>query len=152
MSKATELYLPGQATGSNELLFGEPDVTSKTSIDGLPTKNIGTKVAEKSGRGDSRMDKNILDRYNSPEGAESYADKFKRHWTERVNDWNEQRLISNLLRRTLRGSQIALALDLPCGYGRLYPVVKSTADRVVECDWSFHLLKLAREMRNGNTG
>jgi SAM-dependent methyltransferase len=95
------------------------------------------------------MDKNILDRYNSPEGAESYLGKFRRHWTERINDKNEHRLINNLLRRSLEGCSIELALDLPCGYGRLYPIVKNSANRVVECDWSFHLLKLARDKGNG---
>lgn len=98
------------------------------------------------------MDKKILDRYNSPEGAESYAGKFKRHWTERINDGNERRLINSLLRRTLRGTSIELALDLPCGYGRLLPIVKNSAHRVVECDWSLHMLKLARAMSNEDAG
>jgi ubiquinone/menaquinone biosynthesis C-methylase UbiE len=94
------------------------------------------------------MDKKILNRYNSLEGAESYSGKFKRHWTERINDRNERNLVSALLRKALKGKSIQLALDLPCGYGRLYPVIKKCANRVVEADWSFHLLKLGREMRD----
>jgi ubiquinone/menaquinone biosynthesis C-methylase UbiE len=93
------------------------------------------------------MDKKILDRYNSPEGASSYAGKFKRRWTERINDWHEHRLVRRLLRMTSNEKPITLALDLPCGYGRLYPVVQETSERVVEGDWSFHLLSLARKQQ-----
>ena len=39
------------------------------------------------------MDEDILARYNSAEGADDYLHKFERHWTERVNNWHEQRLI-----------------------------------------------------------
>ena len=95
------------------------------------------------------MDNKILDRYNSPEGAQSYAGKFNRHWTEQVNNWSERRLLARLLRKALNGTSIERALDVPCGYGRLYPIIKNSAGRVVECDWSFHLLKLGLENRHG---
>ncbi len=91
------------------------------------------------------MDKKILDRYNSPEGAASYAGKFKRHWSERINNWHEHRLVHRLLQKASNEKSIGPALDLPCGYGRLYPIVRDLAERVVEGDWSFHLLSLARE-------
>jgi len=93
------------------------------------------------------MDKKILDRYNSPEGASSYGGKFKRRWTERINDWHERRLVHRLLRMTSNEKPITLSLDLPCGYGRLYPIVQKTSERVVEGDWSFHLLSLARKQQ-----
>ncbi|MGH7888126.1 MAG: class I SAM-dependent methyltransferase [Candidatus Binatia bacterium] len=90
------------------------------------------------------MDQEILSRYNSPEGATDYAHKFERHWTERLNNWHEQRL----LRRLLRSADIAkldgIALDLPCGYGRLYAIVRELGARVVEGDWSFPLLATAK--------
>ena len=62
------------------------------------------------------MDKDILDGYNSPQGAEDYTGKFERHWIERINNAREQRLV-----RTLLGDlpQSSLTLDLPCGYGRM---------------------------------
>ena len=90
------------------------------------------------------MDESTLARYNSPEGATDYSGKFERRWTERINDWNEQRLLRRLLRSASVEKVPGVALDLPCGCGRLYPIVHEIADRVVEGDWSFHMLSTAR--------
>jgi SAM-dependent methyltransferase len=90
------------------------------------------------------MDKDILSRYNSPEGATDYSKKFQRHWTERVNNWNEQRLLQRLLRSASIDKIDGWALDLPCGYGRLYYILKDLGASVVEGDWSFPLLGAAR--------
>ena len=90
------------------------------------------------------MDKDILSRYNSPEGATDYTKKFQRHWTERVNNWNEQRLLQRLLQFASIGRLDGWALDLPCGYGRLYYILRDLGASVVEGDWSFHLLDAAR--------
>ena len=76
------------------------------------------------------MDEQILARYNSPEGLADYSKKFERHWTERVNNWNEQRLLRELLSAVPRDPGQGVALDLPCGYGRLYPIVRERAKRV----------------------
>jgi SAM-dependent methyltransferase len=92
------------------------------------------------------MDENVLARYNSAEGADDYLHKFERHWTERVNDWHEQRLIRRLLRSVSPVDPAGLALDLPCGYGRLYPIVRELGIPVVEGDWSFPLLVAARKI------
>jgi SAM-dependent methyltransferase len=97
------------------------------------------------------MDKKILDRYDSREGAASYEKKFKRHWTERINDSQERRLVHRLLKETLNGKPLGVVMDLPCGYGRLYPIVQEFAERVVEGDWSSHLLSLARERQREKT-
>ena len=90
------------------------------------------------------MDENILARYNSAEGADDYLHKFERHWTERVNNWHEQRLIRRFLRSVSAVDPNGLALDLPCGYGRLYSIVRELGIPVVEGDWSFPLLTTAR--------
>jgi SAM-dependent methyltransferase len=95
------------------------------------------------------MDKDILSRYNSPEGATDYTKKFQRHWTERVNNWNEQRLLRRLLRSVSIERFNRSALDLPCGYGRLYHVLRALGASVVESDWSFHLLTAARLFHTG---
>jgi len=87
------------------------------------------------------MEQHLLDKYNSTRGAISYRGKFQRHWNERLNNQNEQRLLRRLLARL---EPVEDALDLPCGYGRLYPAVQKKARRVVECDWSFHLLREAQ--------
>ncbi len=90
------------------------------------------------------MDKRVLDNYNSPDGAVSYTKKFKKHWTERINNRREQNMVRKLLGEIPNGDRYDLALDMPCGYGRLYPLLKQTARHVVEGDWSFYLLKEAR--------
>ncbi len=90
------------------------------------------------------MDKDILSRYNSPQGAADYLKKFERHWTERVNNWNEQRLLQRLLRSASITRLDGLALDLPCGYGRLYYILSDLGASIVEGDWSFNLLQAAR--------
>jgi SAM-dependent methyltransferase len=90
------------------------------------------------------MDKDLLSRYNSPEGAADYLQKFERHWTERVNNWNEQRLLQRLLRSASITGLNGLALDLPCGYGRLYYILSDLGVSIVEGDWSFNLLGAAR--------
>ncbi|MGH7870723.1 MAG: class I SAM-dependent methyltransferase [Candidatus Binatia bacterium] len=92
------------------------------------------------------MDEDVLARYNSAEGADDYLHKFERHWTERINDWHEQRLIRRLLRSVSLIDPSRLALDLPCGYGRLYPIVRELGIPVVEGDWSFPLLAAARKI------
>lgn len=93
------------------------------------------------------MDQEILSRYNSPEGATDYAHKFERHWTERINNWHEQRLLRRLLRSAGIGKLDGIALDLPCGYGRLHAVVRELGARVIEGDWSFSLLTAAKRYR-----
>ncbi len=90
------------------------------------------------------MDQEILSRYNSPEGATDYARKFERHWTERINNWHEQRLLRRLLRSAGVGKLDGIALDLPCGYGRLHAIVRELGARVIEGDWSFSLLTTAK--------
>lgn len=95
------------------------------------------------------MEKHILDRYNSAQGAASYSGKFEKHWTERFNNRREQQLVRRLLGQIPRTDLAGLALDMPCGYGRLYPLVREVAPRVVEGDWSFHLLHTARQYLAG---
>lgn len=93
------------------------------------------------------MDKKILDRYNSREGAESYTRKFRRHWNEYLNNWSEQRLVRGFLRHLPGGRVDGPVLDVPCGYGRIYPLLREVANEVVECDWSLPLLEFARQFQ-----
>lgn len=88
------------------------------------------------------MDPKVLDNYNSEAGTKRYTRKFEKHWTERINNFHEQRLVRSLLRNI---PHCRLALDLPSGYGRLFPLVQSACTRVIEGDWSFHMLSEARE-------
>jgi ubiquinone/menaquinone biosynthesis C-methylase UbiE len=97
------------------------------------------------------MDKDILDRYDSALGATRYKTKFKRHLTERVNNRHEQRLLRRVLRTIADGKPLELALDLPCGYGRLYPILREFTHHVVEGDWSSHLLRIAQEYQRNES-
>ena len=90
------------------------------------------------------MDQDILARYNSPEGATDYTHKFERHWTEQINNWHEQRLLRRLLVNAEVGKLTGMALDLPCGYGRLFPILREFGAPVIEGDWSFPLLTSAK--------
>lgn len=87
------------------------------------------------------MDREILARYNTADEAARYNRKFERHLSERVSNWTEQRLVRRLLGAVEPGK---LALDAPCGCGRLFPLVRERFERVVEADWSFDMVRQAR--------
>ncbi len=91
------------------------------------------------------MDEEILKHYNSEQGAQNYTRKFEKKWTERVNNRHEQRLLKGLIGGIAERSSLETALDLPCGYGRLLPLLKQHVPRVIEGDWSLPLLRIARE-------
>ena len=94
------------------------------------------------------MDEPILRRYQSAEGAESYSKKFQKHWNERLNNTFERRLVQRLLNEVSRNDRPHRALDMPCGYGRLYPLLAEASAEVVECDWSHPMLLRARESQS----
>jgi ubiquinone/menaquinone biosynthesis C-methylase UbiE len=94
------------------------------------------------------MDERKLVRYNTFEGADSYSRKFHKKLSERVNNRNEQRLLRRLLKGiAAEDSRLGegLALDLPCGCGRLFPLVSEFVGRVVEGDWGLDMLRIARQ-------
>ena len=95
------------------------------------------------------MDKKILERYNSQEGADSYRAKFHRSWSERINNRHEQRLLARLLNRLPAGT-LETALDIPCGYGRLFPLLREVAPRIVESDYSVFMLENARRFHQAS--
>jgi len=97
------------------------------------------------------MDKEILSHYNSPQGAQSYTQKFEKHLSERINNRHEQRLLQRLIGRISSETPFETVLDLPCGYGRLMPLLRRHARHVVEGDWSLPLLKIARGNQRADT-
>ena len=90
------------------------------------------------------MEKAVLDHYNGPAGVADYTTKFKKHWTERINNVREQNLVREILATIPKSDIEGLSLDLPSGYGRLNPLLSEVAPRIVEGDWSFYLLQEAR--------
>lgn len=73
--------------------------------------------------------------------AASYNTKYERELHKRISDRREKRLLERILRTV--GHQERL-LDVPCGAGRLSPVLARFADRVFEVDYSHEILKLCR--------
>ena len=91
------------------------------------------------------MEKEILDGYNSPEGAAKYNVKWEKHWWERLNNSHEQKLLTGLLGSIPREELEGVSLDMPCGFGRVYPLIRDEAPAVVEGDRSFHLIRSTQD-------
>lgn len=87
------------------------------------------------------MDPQVLARYNTREEAARYNQKFERRLTERVTNWHEQALVRRILSEIAPGGS---ALDVPCGAGRLFPLLRARFDRVFEADWGFDMVRQAR--------
>ena len=76
-----------------------------------------------------------------PEKAASYNTKYEREVHKRISERREKRLLERILQTV--GRQETL-LDVPCGAGRLSPVLARFADQVYEVDYSLAILKLCR--------
>ena len=92
-----------------------------------------------------------LRRFNSTEGAANYAAKFDGQRVERIKNWYEQRLVARLLRSCSIPASGALVLDFPGGFGRFLPALRGVSPYVVEGDWSWPMLRTARE-KHGSRG
>jgi len=92
--------------------------------------------------GDTMRDPGAFDhRFSNRAQAERYRDRYKTG--HRVETDRRER---EALRELLSGvGRLAVALDLPCGTGRLSPVLAETADRVILADSSPAMLDVARE-------
>ena len=91
------------------------------------------------------MQASELANYKSPEGAARYNVRYRTHLHKRLSDRIERRLLARLLLRI--GRQPSL-LDVPCGTGRLSPVLRAATDRLLESDVSLEMLRVNR----GNIG
>ena len=78
--------------------------------------------------------------------AASYDVKYERELHKRLSDWREKRLIASLLGETGRLERM---LDVPCGAGRLSPVLARHAEKVFEVDYSREMLKVCRRNARG---
>ncbi|MCW8139395.1 MAG: methyltransferase domain-containing protein [Planctomycetota bacterium] len=88
----------------------------------------------------------ILDRYaesrRTEEGAESYSTKYDRELHKRISSYFERRAVERALART--GVREGLVLDLPCGAGRLTPVLEPVARRIVSADYSGTMVRVLK--------
>jgi ubiquinone/menaquinone biosynthesis C-methylase UbiE len=85
------------------------------------------------------VDRQKLANYNTTRGAESYKQEYELKLHRKYSDALERKIYTRLLGRL---APIGLLLDLPCGAGRLFPLLRSHATGVVESDWSFPMLEL----------
>lgn len=76
-----------------------------------------------------------------PDKAASYDTKYKDELHKRLSDWREKSLLASLLKRTGLNDRV---LDVPCGAGRLSPVIAAHARKLFEVDYSLEMLKLCR--------
>ena len=83
------------------------------------------------------MDPRVLARYNSPEGADSYRNEYRAKLHRKVSDKLERKLFERIFQQTGR---LESFLDLPCGRGRLRSLFLEHADKLLEADWSYHML------------
>ncbi len=98
-----------------------------------------------------------------PEGVRDYENRRYRSWDQRWVDAREKRILKSLLKRSLAGNgatarfdrspaprPLAIALDVPCGYGRFASMLAETGSAVVECDLSPAMAQ--RAMENARAG
>ncbi len=100
----------------------------------------------------AKQEQQRLERYNSELGATNYTGKFSKHWWERINNRTEQSLLAGILDSIPTSDIEGLALDMPCGYGRMHPLLNRIAPRIVESDWSFFMLQESRRLQGSPDG
>jgi SAM-dependent methyltransferase len=97
---------------------------------------------------ETRQDQ-TLDQYaesrRTTRGAESYATKYDRELHKRVSSYFERRVIRRAL--SLTGGPHARVLDLPCGAGRLTPLLEPVARTLISADYSPAMLRVFQRQR-----
>ncbi len=96
---------------------------------------------------EENLDPKVLARYNSVEGADSYRAEYETKLHRKLSHKLERKLFQKLFART---KKIGSLVDIPCGRGRLREIFLENAERVVEGDWSFHMLEGNRRDYGGD--
>lgn len=76
------------------------------------------------------------------ERAASYSTKYDRELHKRISSWFERRAIRRALAVT--GVRDGRVLDVPCGAGRLTPLLRPVASELLSCDYSPAMLEFFR--------
>ncbi|MFQ5504554.1 MAG: class I SAM-dependent methyltransferase [Planctomycetota bacterium] len=92
-----------------------------------------------SGPGELPMPREKLANYASVRGAEAYKHDHRSKLHRRLSDRWERRILERFFGEL---SPCGCILDLPCGAGRLFTLLRSYADSVIEADWSPAMLEL----------
>jgi SAM-dependent methyltransferase len=89
----------------------------------------------------SSSEQAVHEGYATAEDARRYASKTRKGLLRRISAARESRLV----RRALRGLPAgAVVLDVPCGAGRLLPVISSVGCRAMGADFAAPMLAIAR--------
>jgi SAM-dependent methyltransferase len=76
------------------------------------------------------------------ERAASYATKYDRELHKRISSYFERRVVRRAL--AITGARNATVIDVPCGAGRLTPLLLPVSARLVSCDYSPAMLRQFR--------
>src|SRR5262249_13027341 len=95
-----------------------------------------------------------LDRYSASrqteKKAESYSTKYDDELHKRISSWFERRAIERALAMTdLKETRV---LDLPCGAGRLTPVLRPICRTLINADYSGTMVRVLRKRNPDLTG
>jgi len=82
--------------------------------------------------------------YDSPEGAEEYLDEYRK-LHRKLSDRRERRILQRYFARM---DGVRSVLDLPCGWGRYLPTLRSAGAWVLEADASTSMLKTTRRLHD----
>jgi ubiquinone/menaquinone biosynthesis C-methylase UbiE len=88
-----------------------------------------------------KLKQNIQDRFGKREQAERYRNRFHKGW-RRLTHCLEERALDQLLGSLGR---VPVAMDVACGPGRFAVTLASHCDRLLQTDFSYHMLDLSRE-------
>jgi ubiquinone/menaquinone biosynthesis C-methylase UbiE len=87
--------------------------------------------------------RDVVELYNNPQTAEKYAAFFSKNLQHIRKDRREKRCVAKLLASL---PQRAKVLDLPCGAGRMYPLLKKEMGfHVTSADASPYMVAIARK-------
>jgi len=89
------------------------------------------------------MEKRVVDRYKSFEGAASFNVKYEEEWHKRVCTKREYTVIQKCFKLT--GGSHDLILDFPSGAGRLFKAYQPFGKRFLAMDISHEMLKFVRQ-------
>jgi len=81
------------------------------------------------------------------EGAERYSTKYDRELHKRISSFFERRAIRRAIAVT--GVEPGSVLDVPCGAGRLSPVLRPASSLLVSGDYSMSMVKTFRRTHDG---
>ena len=84
-----------------------------------------------------------VENYRSERGARAYLEDHERKLHRRLSDRRER----NILRAFLgRCGEVEQLIDVPCGFGRLLDLLRSSAGEVLQADFSPSMLALNRKL------